>query len=298
MLNEWIEEFKRYLLIDLGRSHNTITSYMLDLKKFSKYIDATNVSHLHDISAVQIREYLNFLSTQSVKPSSQSRTLSCLRQFFKFLLRENRISHNPMTLIQSPKKTAPLPKYLSITEVEALLEAPDLTKDVGIRDRAIFELMYATGLRVSELIQLTLVDLHLNLGFIQTVGKGDKERLIPLGDEAIYWLQRYLDEVRPVFLTKTAPSTGVLFLTERGNQFTRQGIWKNLNKYVQMSGIKHNVSPHMLRHSFATHLLENGTDLRMLQEMLGHRDISTTQIYTHISKQRLQEVYRKYFPRA
>ena len=157
--------------------------------------------------------------------------------------------------------------------------------------------MYASGLRVSELTHLKMNELHLELGFIQTVGKGDKERIIPIGEEALFWIKKYLEEVYPIYAKKSTDST-ILFLTQRGKQFTRQGIWKNLKKYVNLAGIDHEVSPHILRHSFATHLLENGADLRMVQELLGHSDISTTQIYTHVSKQRLQEIYRNSFPRA
>ena len=207
------------------------------------------------------------------------------------------MDHNPMDLIQGAKNRKHLPKTLSSKEIDRLLEAPDTETNNGIRDRAILEVMYASGLRVSELTHLKMNELHLELGFIQTVGKGDKERIIPIGEEALFWIKKYLEEVYPVYSKKSTDST-ILFLTQRGKQFTRQGIWKNLKKYVNLAGIDHEVSPHILRHSFATHLLENGADLRMVQELLGHSDISTTQIYTHVSKQRLQEIYRNSFPRA
>lgn len=182
--------------------------------------------------------------------------------------------------------------------MEAIIQAPDTSSPHGLRDRAVIELMYATGLRVSELTHLKLADLHLDLGFIQTIGKGNKERLLPLGEPACQWLARYLDQVRPAFQAKSSQVGSWVFLTERGKAFTRQGIWKNLKKYVRQAGVQESVSPHVLRHSFATHLLENGADLRMVQELLGHSDISTTEVYTHVSHQRLQEVYRKAFPKA
>lgn len=181
-------------------------------------------------------------------------------------------------------------------EVERLIEAPDTTKNLGIRDRAILEVMYATGMRVSELIGLKLSDLHLSLGLVQTIGKGDKERIIPLGDYAIQWLERYLDEVRPL-LVKDATEVHV-FVNNHGSGLSRQGIWKNLKQLVRDAGITKEVTPHTLRHSFATHLLENGADLRTVQELLGHADISTTQIYTHITKKRMTDVYKQHFPRA
>lgn len=293
-----IEEFERYLLIDQGRSKNTIESYGRDLRKFASFIEAQEVKELNHIDKHLIQYFLSTLSEQNYSASSTNRMLSSLKQFFNFLVIEKEISHSPMALIKSAKKQKRLPKALSLQQVEALIAAPDLNTNWGIRDRAIFELMYATGLRVSELINLKIGDCHLSLGFIQTIGKGNKERIVPLGEEASHWMMRYLDEVRPLFSSQKNRNEYV-FITERGKQFTRQGIWKNIKKYVALAGMDSDlVSPHVLRHSFATHLLEYGADLRLVQELLGHSDISTTQIYTHISKTRLQEVYRKSFPRA
>lgn len=204
-----------------------------------------------------------------------------------------------MQYVDTPKKTQRLPKTLSVAEVEKIIEMPDTTTSLGIRDRAILEVMYATGLRVTELISLKLDDLHLSLGLIQTVGKGDKERIIPLGDLAINWINEYLEKSRPELVYRSGNRDNpYLFLNYKGRQFSRQGIWKNLKIYVVQAGIQKDVTPHTLRHSFATHLLENGADLRVVQELLGHADISTTQIYTHITKQRMADVYKKYFPRA
>lgn len=294
-----VQDFERYLLLDMNRSANTIQSYRRDLAKFQAYLTEQEIDKVEAIDEVTVRAFLAKLSQASYAASSTSRMLSSLKQFFLFLRKEGILEINPMSLVHRPKQGRHLPKVLTAKEIEALLQAPDTSSPHGLRDRAIFELMYATGLRVTELVQLKLEDLHLELGFIQTLGKGDKERLVPLIDEAIEWLEAYLEQVRPSFLRLAGSSSPrEVFLTERGKAFTRQGIWKNLNKYVALAGIKQTVSPHMLRHSFATHLLENGADLRMVQELLGHADISTTQIYTHISTQRLQEVYHKYFPRA
>lgn len=295
---ELIDQFIRYMQIDQGRSQNTLQNYRLDLIKFSEFLETENVEQINNITQQHIQLFLAQLREKGYASSTTNRMLSSLRQFFNHLLREEIIDQSPMTLIDSPKKQKHLPDTLSVEQVDAIIDAVDINTNHGLRDRAIFELMYATGLRVSELTSLKLDELHLSLGFIQTIGKGNKERIIPLGEEASYWLQKYLDEVRFQFNAKSKKSTNAVFLTQRGDAFTRQGIWKNLKKYVQLANISTNVTPHTLRHSFATHLLENGADLRMVQELLGHSDISTTQIYTHISKYRLQEVYRKAHPRA
>ncbi|MCR8968978.1 site-specific tyrosine recombinase XerD [Facklamia sp. 7083-14-GEN3] len=298
-LQNYLADFKRYLQIDQVKSKNTIQAYIRDLKKFMDYHQDHLTNSIDQIDYSYMQGFLAHLHQQNYATSSTSRLLSAMKQFFHYLLKEGVIQQNPLQLVQGPKQEKSLPKVLSMEEVEAIIQAPDIATLTGLRDRAILEVFYACGLRVSELTQLQLADLHLDLGFVQTLGKGNKERIIPLGDEAIYWIDQYLQDARGIFANKkTAQAGQVLFLTERGKAFTRQGIWKNLNKYVQQAGVKQRVSPHMLRHSFATHLLENGADLRMVQELLGHADISTTQIYTHISHHRLQEVYRKNFPRA
>ncbi|MGF3072135.1 site-specific tyrosine recombinase XerD [Facklamia sp. P13055] len=298
-LQNYLADFKRYLQIDQVKSKNTIQAYVRDLKKFIDYHQDHATQSLDQIDYSYMQGFLAHLHQQNYATSSTSRLLSAMKQFFHYLLKEGVIQQNPLQLVQGPKQAKSLPKVLSMEEVEALIQAPNIATLTGLRDRAILEVLYACGLRVSELTQLQLADLHLDLGFVQTLGKGNKERIIPLGDEAIYWVDQYLQDARGVFASKkTAQAGQILFLTERGKAFTRQGIWKNLNKYVQQAGVNQRVSPHMLRHSFATHLLENGADLRMVQELLGHADISTTQIYTHISHHRLQEVYRKNFPRA
>lgn len=298
-MEELVEEFKHYLMIDKGYATNTVNSYLRDVTKFINHLREQSIQSLIQIDQDMMKVYIAKLNAEGYSTNTLNRMLSSLKHFFIYLMREDYIENNPMRLIKSAKKGKRLPKVLSQEEVEAILNAPDLNTLWGIRDRAIIELMYATGLRVSELTELLLSQIHLDLGFIQTIGKGNKERLVPLGDEAIFWIHRYLDEVRPIFASKNSQSESEqLFLNERGKGFTRQGIWKNLNKYVKHAGLDKKVSPHVLRHSFATHLLENGADLRMVQELLGHSDISTTQIYTHISKYRLQKVYRDSHPRA
>lgn len=223
--------------------------------------------------------------------------VSSLRRFHQFLKQEQLAQNDPMLYIDTPKKAQSLPKILSLKEVETLIMTPNENEVLGLRDRAILEVMYATGLRVSELVELKLTDLHLSLGLIQTIGKGDKERIISLGDVAIEWVGKYLRYSRTK-LEKPDKRSPYLFLNHHGKKLTRQGIWKNLKGLVQKAGIKKEVTPHTLRHSFATHLLENGADLRIVQELLGHADISTTQIYTHITKQRMAKVYHQYHPRA
>lgn len=298
MFDDLIDEFSRYLLIDHGKAENTIKSYRQDLTKFTIFLEKQSMTNIEEVDQQTIRLFLAYLRESGYAASTTSRIISTLKKLFVYLLKEGRVELNPLALIQSPKKVHRLPKVLNMQQVDALLNAPDTTTSWGLRDRAVLEVMYATGLRVSELIGLTIDELHLDLGFLQTIGKGNKERIVPLGEEAEYWMSEYLTLIRPSFAQKSKQPSSVVFLTERGNAFTRQGIWKNLKKYVALANIDFEVSPHMLRHSFATHLLENGADLRMVQELLGHSDISTTQIYTHITQQRLQKVYRKYFPRA
>lgn len=297
-MNEYIEDFLRYLSIDLGHSENTVVNYRRDLRKFNAFLKAKAKVQIDHIQTEDIQLFLVELKHKGYASATTSRIISSLKQFFRYLMLEGVLEQNPAQLLEQPKARKHLPDTLSTDEIDALLAAPDIETNLGIRDRSIFELMYATGLRVSELITLKLDELHLELGFIQTIGKGNKERIVPLGEEAQYWLDRYLNEVRYLMQKPGIQDHNAVYLSRRGGPFTRQGIWKNLKKYVELAGIQANVTPHTLRHSFATHLLENGADLRMVQELLGHSDISTTQIYTHISNYRLREVYRKNFPRA
>ena len=295
-MKEELNDYLHYLTIERGLSLNTRKSYERDLAQYLHFLEEKKITAWQDVDRFIVISYLEKMHDEKKAPATVTRMITSLRRFHQFLRQERITDHDPMQHIDTPKKAQKLPSTLSLKEVERLIEAPDTTKNLGIRDRAILEVMYATGMRVSELIGLKLSDLHLSLGLVQTIGKGDKERIIPLGDYAIQWLERYLDEVRPL-LVKDANEVQV-FVNNHGSGLSRQGIWKNLKQLVRDAGITKEVTPHTLRHSFATHLLENGADLRTVQELLGHADISTTQIYTHITKKRMTDVYKQHFPRA
>ncbi|EOS7782525.1 site-specific tyrosine recombinase XerD [Enterococcus hirae] len=295
-MNEEINDYLHYLTIERGLSLNTRKSYERDLLQYLHYLEDEQITSWQDVDRYVVINYLEKMHDEKKAPATVTRMITSLRRFHQFLRQERLTDHDPMQHIDTPKKVQKLPSTLSLTEVERLIETPDTTKNLGIRDRAILEVMYATGMRVSELIGLKLSDLHLSLGLVQTLGKGDKERIIPLGDYAIQWLERYLDEARPLLVAN--PSETHVFVNHHGTGLSRQGIWKNLKQLVREAGINKEVTPHTLRHSFATHLLENGADLRTVQELLGHADISTTQIYTHITKKRMTDVYKQHFPRA
>lgn len=296
-MKEQIIDYLHYLTIERGLSQNTRKSYERDLEQYLTFLTEQHIKDWQAVDRILILSFLQQLQQSGKSSATIIRMVSSLRRFHQFLRQERFTDHDPMQHIDSPKKQQKLPDTLSLSEVERLIETPDTKEVLGIRDRAILEVMYATGLRVSELIGLQLKDLHLSMGLLQTTGKGDKERIVPLGDLAIQWIETYLEEARP-FLTRKHPEESHLFVNNHGKQLSRQGIWKNLKALVRKAGITKNVTPHTLRHSFATHLLENGADLRTVQELLGHADISTTQIYTHITKKRMTEVYKQHFPRA
>lgn len=292
-----LNDYIHYLKVERGLSENTIVSYRRDLSQYLAFLQANKIEAWDEIDRFFVMSFLKHLSTEQKSSATITRMISSLRKFHQFLRQERYTDQDPMQHIETPKKAQKLPKTLSLDEVVKLIETPNTVDKYGIRDRAILEVMYATGLRVTELISLRLDNLHLSLGLIQTVGKGDKERIIPLGDMAIKWIDIYMEKSRPL-LANREQNEPYLFLNHHGRGFSRQGIWKNLKRYVDQAGIKKEVTPHTLRHSFATHLLENGADLRVVQELLGHTDISTTQIYTHITKQRMADVYKDHFPRA
>ncbi|GGI66752.1 tyrosine recombinase XerD [Enterococcus alcedinis] len=296
-MREQIEDYLHYLTIERGLAENTKTNYQRDLERYFVFLQEQKIVEWQIVDRFLVIDFLQILKNEQKSPATIARMITSLRQFHQFLRQERFTDHNPMQHIEMPKKAQRLPDTLSLSEVEQLIETPDTKEILGIRDRAILEVLYATGLRVSELVNLELKDLHLSMGLLQTIGKGDKERIVPLGDLAIDWITRYLEESRPHLTTKQPDETH-LFVNRQGTGLSRQGIWKNLKILVQQAGIHKNVTPHTLRHSFATHLLENGADLRTVQELLGHADISTTQIYTHITKKRMTEVYKQYFPRA
>ncbi len=294
-MQDVIADYLHYLQIERGLTANTISSYHQDLKAFSAYLDDQQLT-LKRVDQLTILNYLNTLKEAGKSRRTVTRAVSTLRRFFQYLVQNDQLTVDPMAEIKAPKQGQYLPQVLTVDEVDALLDAPDTSNKYGIRDRAILEVMYATGLRVSELVHLKLADLHLDMGLIQTLGKGNKERIIPIGDVAIQWLDTYLEKSRPVLLKQR--QSPYVFLNAHGSGLSRQSIWQKIQQYVSLAGIRKHVTPHTLRHSFATHILENGADLRIVQELLGHSDISTTQIYTHITRKRLTEVYKKAHPRA
>lgn len=285
-----------YLTVERGLAPNTRASYSADLQKFLTYIKDRGIS---DWSLVRYSEVMGFLAKsqeQGLAPRSRARLLSALRGFFKFMVRDGHLRESPVADLASPRLRRQLPSVLSVAEVERILARPNPELPLGQRDAAMLELLYGTGLRVSELVALTLGRVNLEVGFLVVLGKGSKERIVPAGEAATEAVRSYLKESRPRLLKGRMTET--LFVTNRGGAMTRQGFWKLLKKYGREAGLKKNLTPHILRHSFATHLLERGADLRSVQMMLGHADISTTQLYTHVARERLREVHRKYHPRA
>ncbi|MCE0454962.1 MULTISPECIES: site-specific tyrosine recombinase XerD [Staphylococcus] len=291
-----IEEYLKFIQIEKGLSENTIGAYRRDLKKYQLYMQEQKIAHIDFIDRQTIQECLGSLIDQGASAKSIARFISTIRSFHQFALREKYAAKDPTVLIETPKYEKKLPDVLDVEEVIQLLETPDLTKNNGYRDRTILELLYATGMRVTELIQIEIDDVNLIMGFVKVFGKGNKERIIPLGDTVIEYLDTYINTVRPQLLKKTV--TNVLFLNLHGRPLTRQGIWKLIKQYGLRANITKTLTPHTLRHSFATHLLENGADLRAVQEMLGHSDISTTQLYTHVSKTQIRQMYNQFHPRA
>lgn len=293
-LNRVLMEYLAYLQVERGLSENTIAAYRRDLEQFVRFHGQANLS-LAEVSHHQIVEFLAHIGGSQLSPRTRARKLAALRGFFQYLVDENIIHRDPTAQLESPKLALNLPDVLSTAEVDKLLTAPGLSKPTGYRDRAMLEVLYGAGLRVSELVQLNMGDID-PLGYVRCWGKGDKERIVPLGRAALQAVAVYVETARPK-LVKTRRETA-LFVNSRGSRLTRQAVWKIMKKYAQQCGIKKSISPHTLRHSFATHLLQNGADLRAVQEMLGHVDISTTQIYTHLTKSHLREVYLKTHPRA
>ncbi|QQK78279.1 site-specific tyrosine recombinase XerD [Salicibibacter cibarius] len=293
-----IEDFLHYGLVERGFSNNTLESYQRDLYAYANHLATSEkIEQWNDVERHHILDYLYSLKAESRSLASLARMTSAIRMLHQFLLREKISDHDPADLIETPKSGRKLPVILSIAEVEALLaEAAQGNDSYALRDTAMFELMYGTGLRVSEMCALTLDDAHLDMGFVRCIGKGNKERIIPLGSKAIDALKTYRSKGRPTFMKKQ--SHDILFVNRLGKQLSRQGFWKVLKKHAENAGIKKAVTPHTLRHSFATHLVENGADLRVVQELLGHADITTTQIYTHISRHHLKHIYQTYHPRA
>jgi integrase/recombinase XerD len=278
--------------VERGLADNTIQSYGQDLIRFLKFLELKKISPFK-VTRDHIAEYIGSLN-RLLSARSIARGLSALKMFFRFLISEGKIKDSPARLIETIKLPGRLPEILSFDEVD-LLAQPDISGSLGLRDKAMLELLYATGLRVSELIGLNLININLEAGYVRTIGKGSKERMIPMGQKAIDALKAYIFDGRPGLFKGRNPSR--LFLNSKGKAISRQGFWKIIKRYGVMAGIKKKITPHRLRHSFASHLLEGGADLRSVQVMLGHADISTTQIYTHVSRERLKQIHEKYHPR-
>lgn len=295
-MDELIDAFLNYLSVERGLSRNTIISYSQDLRGYVGYVKSRSINSLSATTKNEIVGFMMARKDRGIAANSVARSLAAIRMFYRFLVRERILNTDPSSLVDSPKLWKKIPETLSVNEVEALLAQPNVRdQKQGIRDRAILETLYATGMRVSEAVNLKLDNVNMEVGFLRCVGKGDKERIIPLGKKAIISIKRYLGSSRQVLLKNK--ESEVLFVSRLGRKISRQSLWKLIKRYAKMARIKKPIKPHILRHSFATHLLERGADLRSVQEMLGHASISTTQLYTHINKERLKSIHRMYHPR-
>ncbi len=290
-----VDRFLDAIWMERGLSENTLDAYRADLLALDQRLKSRDVQLVH-ASKADLLDYISWRVEGGAKPRSTARQLSSFRRFFRYLLREGVIAEDPTAEITMPKIGRALPQSLTEDEVDSLLAAPNVSEPLGNRDRAMLELLYATGVRVSELINLKMSQMSLNQGVIRIVGKGDRERLIPLGDEAQDWLRDFIDGARIEILLER--QTDYLFPTRRGDRMTRQAFWHIIKRYAKKAGVKKKLSPHTVRHAFATHLLNNGADLRVVQLLLGHSDVSTTQIYTHVARERMKEVHSRHHPRG
>jgi len=288
-----IDLFIDAMWLESGLSKNTLSAYRSDMNRFAKFIVNKD---LIDVDQANIQGLLAVLMAEGTKASSSARVLSTLRRFYRYQIRENRIASDPCAQVLSPRLGRPLPKAVSESQVDELLSAPDTQTPLGIRDRTMLETLYATGLRVSELVELTLLEVSTQVGVVRIVGKGNKERLVPLGEQAVDWIERYQHSARQDLLRDR--QSDAMFVTARGAGMTRQAFWHIIKKYAVIAGIESSLSPHTLRHAFATHLINHGADLRSVQMLLGHADLSTTQIYTHIARERLQSMHAEHHPRG
>ena len=294
MIDVYVDEYITFLKIEKGLSTASLNSYRQDLKHYSTYLADNEIRSIDKVDTEVLIQFIKFLTEKGLSPKTISRTQSTLRNFHQFLLNQNIIDMNPAIKLTAVRGEKKLPEYLTIEEMEILLGTPDNSL-AGIRDSTLMEVLYASGIRVSELISIKKADVNTEMGFIRVSGKGSKERIVPITDFVAKKLNHYIIEVRPQLLK--SDDNEDLFITNRGRGFTRQGLWKTIKKYELLSGIRKNITPHTFRHSFATHLIENGADLRAVQEMLGHSDISTTQIYTQISTTKIREMYKHFHPR-
>lgn len=296
-MNKLLEKFLVYLTTEKRYSENTVNSYKLDLKLFFDFLERRKIRDIDSVEKSDVFEFLSFLKEKHTL-TSVARNLSSLKTFYKFLTMELDIKENVVSDIETPKLIRKLPETLSEKDVNKLIECGEAGSDEGIRDRAIIELLYASGMRISELTNLKLQNYDPNNQYIRCIGKGSKERIIPIGKVACDWMDKYLETVRKNIIYKKHSTDDTLFLNKNGGKFSRVWIWKIIKKRVRLNGIKKKVTPHTFRHSFASHLLSHGADLRAVQEMLGHSSISSTQIYTHIDRSRLKEIHKKFHPRG
>ncbi|MDD5269889.1 MAG: site-specific tyrosine recombinase XerD [Candidatus Omnitrophica bacterium] len=294
-MEEFIREFMDFISVERGLSKNTLESYGRDLSKYVQYLKKGGITDLNKVKRQQIQDFLMSLKDSKLNASSIARNLVAIKVFHRYLTSQRILKEDVTSVIETPKLWKTLPDVLDEKEVEAILDSPNTRLKQGLRDKAMLELMYATGMRVSELVSLKSNDLHMDMGFVRCLGKGQKERIIPVGSKAKEALEKYAQKARPKFLKKGESAS--LFLTRLGKPMSRQSFWMVIKHYVKDARIKKRVTPHTLRHSFATHLLQNGADLRIVQELLGHANISTTQIYTHINKERLKQIHQKFHPR-
>jgi len=294
-MRELIDTFLSYLSVERGLAQNTIISYQSDLNSYIDFLTGRSIDTLSRVTKNDIVNFMLFQKDKGLAANSIARRLAAVKVFHRFLVRERILKADPTSLIDSPKLWKKIPEVLSLNEVNTLLNQPNIREKLGLRDKAILETLYATGMRVSEAVNLKLANINLDIGFLRCIGKGNKERVIPMGKKAIISLKRYLAVSRPHLLKKK--ESEFLFLNRFGKKISRQSLWKLIKKYAKAARIKKPIRPHILRHSFATHLLERGADLRSVQEMLGHSDISTTQIYTHINKERLKTIHKMFHPR-
>jgi integrase/recombinase XerD len=295
-----IHVFLSYLRVEKGLAQNTILAYGRDLKRFADFLGKRQKTQIESVNREDIVDFLSSLYKEKLDSRSVARYLVSLRGLYKFAMMEELVTTDPTENLESPKVRSSLPTYLRVEEIDKLLQAPDLATPSGLRDRAMLEVLYSTGLRVSELLNLRIADIDMRMGCVRCIGKGDKERLVPIGRKAIEAVEQYLAHARPKFARPSSPPphNQVLFLTRLGKRLSRVAIWKILHDYGIRLGLRGRLTPHKLRHSFATHLLEGGADLRSVQLMLGHADISTTQIYTHVVEERLKQIYKAHHPRA
>ena len=291
-----IDEFCDALWLEDGLARNTLDSYRRDLTQFASWLQARHGKVLIAAGHADIQDYLGHQFRRKTRASSAARLLSCLKRFYRHALRQGRITTDPTLNIDAPKLPRSLPKSLTEQDVEDLLAAPSTQTPLGLRDRAMLETLYASGLRVSELVTLEVTQVSQDMGVVRVTGKGSKERLVPLGEEALAWIRRYLKEGRPALLSRRLSDD--LFVTTRGGAMTRQMFWHLIKRYAAKAGVKRPISPHTLRHAFATHLLNHGADLRVVQLLLGHSDISTTRIYTHVARERLKQLHARHHPRG